>query len=61
MRYYIIFSDKKKTVISTYGKLEGETLSSNHPIERFTTEAELEYKVNMLMGEGYYKANKAEE
>ena len=61
MKYYMVFTDESKTAIATYGKFESRTLSTNHPIEWFTTEAELEYKVNILMGEGYYKANKGEE
>ena len=59
MRYYIIYIDEKKTTILTYGFLQN-TLSNNHPIDWFDTEAELEIAVDAIMGDGYYSKRKEE-
>ena len=60
MKYYIIYTDKAKTTILTYGVLEN-SLSNNHPIDWFDTEAELEKKVDTIMGAEYYQSQKTED
>ena len=59
MKYYLVCNNG---LVQAYKPLiDGLTLSTNSPVEWFDTEAELEARVDELMGEGYYEANKEEE
>ena len=60
MKYYITYTDDDKTTVRSFDSLDSVYLSTKSPFELFDTEAELEKKVDAIMGEGYYQKRKEE-
>ena len=57
--WYLVHNDD--LTVFTFGYLdEGLTIGTNHTLEKFDAEVELETRVDELKGEGWYAENKDE-
>ena len=57
MKYYLLYDESMSAPI--FGVMnEGETLSTNHPVEWLDSEEDLAVKVDAVFGKGYYESHK---